>query len=130
MYDSTTPAPRVLPCFFALISAPFSRRSASAFVSSPPASSSAFLHCITEMPVLSRSALICSVVIIEMLPQKKHGCGGWCPTQERMLPFLSQAPRRPPQPRSPHSSRPPLLSPSRDAPAYQILLYTLPSLVS
>src|SRR4051812_26195186 len=67
MYAWTVPAPNVLSPFLAEISPLFLRRMTSAFSRSPPASSRAFLHCMTEIPVSSRSALTCSAVIVDAI---------------------------------------------------------------
>src|SRR3989338_2710104 len=62
-YAAIVPAPSVRSAFFTTASLPFLRKITRAFSMSPPASSSAFLHCMTATPVVSRSALICAEVI-------------------------------------------------------------------
>src|SRR4051812_36209967 len=57
------PAPSARSDFFSAAPADFFRRITTAFSRSPPASSSAFRHCMMETPVLSRSSLTASVVI-------------------------------------------------------------------
>src|SRR3989338_8024029 len=59
-YAAIVPAPSVRSAFFTTASLPFLRKITRAFSMSPPASSSAFLHCMTATPVVSRSALICA----------------------------------------------------------------------
>src|SRR6266481_8400067 len=73
------------------------RRSTSAFSISPPASSRAFLHCIIETPVRSRSALSRSVVISMLFPIIQNntctGKQGMIPRAHYALAFLTHLER-------------------------------------
>ena len=56
VYAAATPAPSSRSAFFEAIAALALRKITFAFSMSPPASSSAFLHCMIETPVMSRSS--------------------------------------------------------------------------
>ncbi len=66
-YAAIWVAANVRSPFFAAASAPFSFMMARALALSPPAASSAFLHCMTDTPVSSRSSLIRSFIRISYL---------------------------------------------------------------
>ena len=59
---ASTPALGVRSAFFSAEAAECFLRITSAFARSPPASSSAFLHCMTDTPVFSRNSFMISVV--------------------------------------------------------------------